>query len=172
MKNKSRKVTRKRQSNHYKSKRRTKTLKGGKKPEKVKKIVKIFQQYPDIFPSGYFRFLPATIEKHLKNKTLRYTNGVVLTWTNYKKTVRKTPKCVMKPGDVKINQLVNKNQGNGMAKKVFLSFMKKREKKTVWLEVRSDNKRAIRFYNKNGFRKVCETKFGDIRGVLMKRSCR
>jgi hypothetical protein len=169
--------TRKRKLNNKrvqkrKTKRKTKKMRkygDGNKPEKVKKIIKIFQQYPDIFPRGYFKFLPATIEKHMNNKTLQYKKGVVLTWTEYKKTVKKSPKCIILPGDIKINQLVNKKQGNGAAKKVFLDFLKKHNKKTLWLEVRKDNKRAIRFYKKNNFKKICETKFGDIRGILMKK---
>ena len=160
---KSRKHMRKRVRKTRKHKR------GGGKPEKIKKIVKIFQQYPDIFPRGYFKFLPATLEKHIDNKTLQYKNGVVLTWTKYKKTVRKSPKCTLLPDDIKINQLVNKTQGNGAAKKMFLNFLNKHSKKTIWLEVRADNKRAIRFYKKNKFREVCKTKFGDIKGIMMKR---
>ena len=92
-----------------------------------------------------------------------------MTWTKYQKTVRKDSKCVILPGHIKINQLVNKTQGNGKAKDIFLKFIKKHNKNTLWLEVRKDNTRAIKFYKKNGFKKVCETKFGDIKGILMKR---
>ncbi len=105
----------------------------------------------------------------MDDKTIQYKNGVVLTWTVYKKTVKKSPKCAFMPGDIKINQLVNKTQGNGKAKTMFLNFINKHKKKTLWLEVRRDNKRAIRFYKKNGFKKVCETKFGDIKGIMMRR---
>ena len=43
---------------------KTRKLKGGgNKSKKIKEIVKIFQQYPDIFPRGYFRFLSGTLEK-------------------------------------------------------------------------------------------------------------
>ena len=42
---------------------------GGKKSKKVKEMIKIFQLYPDIFPSGYFRFLGARLENHLKKNT-------------------------------------------------------------------------------------------------------
>ena len=64
---------------------KTRKLSGrGDKSKKVKEIVKIFQQYPDIFPRGYFRFLTGTLDKHEKNGTLIYKNGVVLTYTKYK----------------------------------------------------------------------------------------
>ena len=36
-----------------------------------------------------------------------------MTYTKYKKTVNKYKKYKIKPGDVKLNQLVNKEQGNG-----------------------------------------------------------
>jgi hypothetical protein len=138
---------------------------GGNKSKKIKEIIDIFKQYPDIFPSGYFRFLPATLDKHDKKGTLIYKNGVVLTYTKYKKTVNKYK---IKPGDVKLNQLVNKNQGNGRAKKIFLKFMKKHKDSNLLLDVLASNKRAIKFYKKNGFKKIANTKFGDkLKGIVM-----
>jgi len=148
--------------------KRNKTKKGGdSKSNKIKSLMKIFQQYPDIFPSGYFRFLGARLQNHMDKKTLWYKNGVILTWIKYKKTVKKTPKCIIKPGDVKLDQIVNKNQGNGAGKKVVLQFLKKFEKNRIWLEVRANNKRAIRFYRDRGFKKVCNIKFGEIPGIMM-----
>ena len=143
------------------------TKQGGSKSKKVKSLTKIFQQYPDIFPSGYFRFLGARLQNHIDKKTLWYKNGVILTWIKYQKTVKKTPKCIIKPGDVKLDQIVNKNQGNGAGKKVVLQFLKKFEKNRIWLEVRANNKRAIRFYRDRGFKKVCNIKFGEIPGIMM-----
>ena len=141
--------------------------KGGSKSKRVKKLIKIFQQYPEIFPSGYFRFLGARLQNHIDKKTLWYKNGVILTWIKYQKTVKKKPKCIIKPGDVKLDQIVNKNQGNGAAKKIVLQFLKKFEKNRIWLEVRANNKRAIRFYKDRGFKRVCKIKFGEIPGIMM-----
>jgi len=152
--------------------RRKKTRKmkkrgGFEKSKKVKNLIKIFQQYPDIFPKGYFRFLAIRLQNHIDKKTLIYKNGVLLTWIQYKKTVRKTTKCVIKPGDVKLDQIVNKAQGNGKAKKITLEFLNKFKGERIWLEVRKNNKRAIKFYKKNGFKSVCNIKFGDIHGIMM-----
>jgi hypothetical protein len=141
--------------------------KGGSKSKRVKSLIKIFQQYPEIFPSGYFRFLGARLQNHIDKKTLWYKNGVILTWIKYQKTVKKKPKCIIKPGDVKLDQIVNKNQGNGAAKKIVLQFLKKFEKNRIWLEVRANNKRAIRFYKDRGFKRVCKIKFGEIPGIMM-----
>ena len=141
---------------------------GGNKSKKIKDIINIFKQYPDIFPRGYFRYLPATLEKHDKKGTLIYNNGVVLTYTKYKKTVNKYKKYKIKPGDVKLNQLVNKNQGNGKAKKIFLKFMKTHKDSNLLLDVLASNKKAIKFYRKNGFKKIDDTKFGDkLKGIVM-----
>jgi len=147
--------------------KKTRKKRGGDKSKKVKRLIKIFQQYPEIFPSGYFRFLGARLQNHIDKKTLWNKKGVILTWIKYKKTVKKTPKCVIKPGDVKLDQIVNKNQGNGAAKKITLQFLKKFEKDRIWLEVRANNKRAIKFYKKNGFKNVCNIKFGDMLGIMM-----
>ena len=130
----------------------------------------VFKQFPDIFPSGYFRFLGARLENHLKKKTIIFKDGVILTWIKYQKTVKKSEECIYKPGDVKLDQIVNKNPGNGKAKKVMLQFLKKNKNNTVWLEVKEDNKRAIDFYERNGFEETCSTKFGDIKGIIMKKS--
>ena len=51
-----------------------------------------------------------------------------------------------------------------------LKFLKKNKNNTVWLEVKKDNKRAIEFYERNGFEEMCPTKFGDIKGIIMKKS--
>ena len=148
-------------------KKKTRKKRGGSKSKRVKRLIKIFQQYPEIFPSGYFRFLGARLQNHIDKKTLWYKNGVILTWIKYQKTVKKKPKCIIKPGDVKLDQIVNKNQGNGAAKKIVLQFLKKFEKNRIWLEVRANNKRAIRFYKDRGFKRVCKIKFGEIPGIMM-----
>ena len=148
-------------------KKNTRKKRGGEKSKRVKKLIKVFQQYPEIFPSGYFRFLGARLQNHIDKKTLWYKNGVILTWIKYQKTVKKKPKCIIKPGDVKLDQIVNKNQGNGAAKKIVLQFLKKFEKNRIWLEVRANNKRAIKFYRDRGFKKVCNIKFGEIPGIMM-----
>ena len=137
--------------------------------KKIKKFEKIFKQYPDVFPKGYFRYFEISMRNKIENKEIIFKNGVILTWKKYKKTPSGMyKKLKLKPGDIKVNQLVNKNQGNGMAKKVFISFLKKFKLHDIYLDVRLDNKKAIKFYKKNGFKKVTNTKFGNMKGIIMK----
>ena len=70
-------------------KKKTRKKRGGEKSKRVKSLIKIFQQYPEIFPSGYFRFLGARLQNHIDKKTLWYKNGVILTWIKYQKTVKR-----------------------------------------------------------------------------------
>ena len=152
------------------SRKKRKNKQTKKKVSKIKKIVKIFKQYPEIFPRGYFRFLEGNLREKFQNKEIIFKNGIVLTWKKYKVNPGKFSKYDIKKGDIKINQLVNKTQGNGKAKKIFLKFLKKHENTNLLLDVRTNNKRAIKFYNKNGFRKVGITNFGDLSGIIMKRN--
>lgn len=152
-----------------KASRRKRNNKTKKKLSKIKKIVKIFKQYPKIFPRGYFRFLEGTLREKFQNKEIIFKNGVVLTWKKYKVNPGKYIKYNFQKGDIKINQLVNKKQGNGKAKKIFLNFLKKHRNVNLILDVLTTNERAIKFYKKNGFVKVGQTKFGDLPGIIMKR---
>ena len=140
---------------------------------KIKEMEKIFKLYPDVFPSGYFRFFNASMSNKIKNNEYIFKNGVIMTWKIYKrKSQIHTDKFPIEVGDVKINQLVNKNPGNGKAKKIFTSFLKKHNKKKIYLDVRSDNKRAVKFYKKNKFRKIGEVIVGKdkLKMTIMRRN--
>ena len=119
------------------------------------------KKYPNVFPSGYFRFLKSKLQKHIDNNTLQYKNGVLLTWKIYKKNYG-----LFKKGDVKLCQLINNIPGNGESSYAIIEFLTKYKK--VWLEVKTDNERAIKFYKKMGFKIVKEITFGKTRqGLLM-----
>ena len=136
----------------------------------ITEIINIFKLYPDVFPGGYYRFLRGRLgDKILKNELI-YKDGVVLTWTKYKRKTKITPTISILKDEIKINQLVNKNQGNGLAKNIFQDFLNK-HKTTFYLDVKKDNRRAIDFYKKNNFVIVGEKTFGTskIAGVIMKR---
>ena len=88
----------------------------------VDEIINIFKQYPNIFPGGYFRFLKGRLSDKIKKNEIIFEKGVILTWTKYKRKTKISPTVSILKGDIKINQLVNKNQGNGMAKTIFQNF--------------------------------------------------
>ena len=139
--------------------------------ELLTEIIDIFKLYPNVFPGGYYRFLRGRLgDKILKNELI-YKDGVVLTWTKYKRKTKISPTISILKDEIKINQLVNKNQGNGMAKKIFKDFLNK-HKTTFYLDVKKDNKRAIDFYKKNNFTRVGEKLFGISRipGIIMRRT--
>jgi predicted acetyltransferase len=140
--------------------------------EKVTEIIDIFKLYPQVFPGGYYRFLKGRLYNKIDRNELIYKKGVVLTWTKYKRKTKISPNISILKGEIKVNQLVNKNQGNGMARKIFKDFLNK-HKTTFYLDVKKDNIKAINFYKKNNFTVVGEKLFGksQIPGLIMKRQC-
>ena len=61
---------------------------------------KIFKQYPEVFPSGYFKFFNASMAGKIKNKEIIFNDkdGVILTWKVYKKSSRlHTEKFPLRP---------------------------------------------------------------------------
>ena len=136
----------------------------------VNDIIDIFKLYPDVFPGGYFRFLKAKIHKKIEKNEIIFKDGVVLTWTKYKRKTNISPDVSILKGDIKINQLVNRYQGNGMAKEIFSTFITNHHCTTLYLDVKADNERAIEFYKKNNFNPIGEKLFGkNIKGIIMKR---
>lgn len=137
----------------------------------IQELINIFKLYPEVFPGGYFRFLKGRLYNKIDKNELIYKNGVVLTWTKYKRKTKISPTISILKGEIKVNQLVNKNQGNGMAKKIFKDFLNK-HKTTFYLDVKKDNIRAIDFYKKNNFAIVGEKLFGKskIPGIIMRRT--
>ena len=39
---------------------------------------KIFKQYPEVFPSGYFKFFNASMAGKIKNKEIEFNDKMVL----------------------------------------------------------------------------------------------
>ena len=135
----------------------------------VDDIIDIFKLYPDVFPGGYFRFLKAKITNKIEKNEIIYENGIILTWTKYKRKTKISPTVSIFKGDIKINQLVNRYQGNGMAKEIFSTFINNHYGTTLYLDVKADNERAINFYKKNNFKVIGEKLFGkNMKGLIMK----
>ena len=136
----------------------------------IQELINIFKLYPEVFPGGYFRFLKSKITNKIEKNEIIYEKGVVLTWTKYKRKTKISPTVSILKGDIKINQLVNRYQGNGMAKKIFSTFINNHLATTLYLDVKQDNIRAINFYKKNNFKVIGEKLFGkNMKGLIMKR---
>lgn len=116
--------------------------------EQIDEIYKIFRHYKEIFPHIRKDKLFEMIEKG----NVIYQNDVVITFQKYKKTVNlgniKIPK-----GSYIIHQIVTKYQGEGKARKILNDFIDFTEG-NIYLSVRKNNYRAIRFYEKNGFKAI------------------
>ena len=139
----------------------------------VQELINIFKIYPEVFPGGYFRFLKGRLCNKIDKNELIYKDGVVLTWTKYKRKTKISPNISILKDEIKVNQLVNKNEGNGVAKYIFSTFINNHSETTLYLDVKADNTRAIEFYKKNNFTIVGEKLFGksQIPGLIMKRQC-
>tara|TARA_Y100000034_G_C6601319_1_gene261592 strand:+ start:92 stop:547 length:456 start_codon:yes stop_codon:yes gene_type:complete len=115
--------------------------------EEIKEIYAIFAQYKDVFPHIRFDYL----QRKINSGCCVYEDDVVITYTVYKRKQRIGDNCATK-GEVILHQIVNANPSNGKGAEVLNRFFEHTvEGKPVWLTVRTDNKRAIKFYEKIGF---------------------
>jgi hypothetical protein len=131
----------------------------------------MFKLYPEIFPEAYFRFLKANLDHSLQEGSYIYAknkgraNSVLITWKQYKKA-----QTFAEPGDYILEKMVTLKQGDGLAQEAMDRFLKIVQNHTCFLKVAKHNKRAISFYEKNGFKVIDEISFGSIPGLLMKRN--
>ena len=117
------------------------------KIEEIKEIYGIFAQYKEVFPHIRFDYL----QRKIDSGCCVYEDDVVITYTVYKRKQRIGDNCAIK-GEVMLHQIVNANPSNGKSVEVLNRFFEHTvEGKPVWLTVRTDNKRAIKFYEKIGF---------------------
>lgn len=107
----------------------------------------MFHKYPEVFPSGYFRFLKTNLNESYVKGTYIYRDGVLLTYKRYKKKTSMACK-----GDYLLDKMISINPGNGKAQEVIEEFLG-----TIggfhrcFVKVSKDNTRAIQFYQRNGF---------------------
>lgn len=92
------------------------------------------------------------IEGSLKKKRVILEDDVVIVYLKYQKRQR-IGNCIVDKGDIAIKQILTSKKGSGNASKVLNRFLDTFQT-NVWLCVREDNKRAIRFYEKNGFTQI------------------
>jgi hypothetical protein len=135
----------------------------------VDELISIFKQFPDIFPKGYFAYLKGNLIKKIQANELIFIDGVMITFKQYKRQTIFGDYAAIK-GDYSIEQILNKQPGNGNAQKVLNHFFSTLPKETnIWLSVREDNTRAVNFYKKNGFIILASKTWsnGTIKGFVM-----
>jgi len=134
----------------------------------LKEIMKGFAKYKSIFP--HIRGDRIAIEINAGN--VIYEDGVVVVFKVYKRQTQ-LGSVMIQPGEAKIAQIFNMNEDNGQAKLVMNKWISK-VATTVYLTVRGDNERAIRFYELNGFSRVGRIawKGGSVAGLIMKNKTR
>lgn len=111
-------------------------------------IIKIFRQYPKIFPHIRKDKILLQIEK----SNVIYDNGVVITFGKYKKKIHLGNIDIHKNAWI-LHQIVNREPGNGKTLSVLKTFLNYIDN-DLYLTVRADNIRACRFYEKQGFKVV------------------
>ena len=119
----------------------------------INRLYSIFRQYKDIFP--YMR--KDYLQRKIDAGNILYKFGVVIVFQKYKKSVH-IGTCFIPAGDYMLSEMVNSEPGNGLAGLVLLDLIESVDY-TIWTTVRRDNKRAVRFYYKMGFKKKGEVKW-------------
>jgi len=94
----------------------------------------------------------------IANQNVIIENNVLITYQVYKKKTH-LGNVFAEKYDVILHQIVNKNFASGNAEKVINRFFDY-VKSNVFLSVRSENKRACRFYEKVGMKEVGKITWG------------
>ena len=113
-------------------------------------IVEMFHLYLDIFPHIRNDY----IERNIKKRNVIYENEVVIIYTKYSKRTKlcrvDSKNVYALRGDIMLHQIVTKYR-DGRATKIFNKFLNTLTDK-LYLTVRSDNTKAISFYERNGLK--------------------
>jgi len=125
-------------------------------------IMKIFRQYPKIFP----HIRKDKIEVQIEKSNVIYDEGVVITFGKYQKKVHLGDIDIHRSSWI-LHQIVNREPGNGKTLIVLKKFLNYIDN-DLYLTVRADNIRARNFYEKQGFKEVSDIswKSGEIKGKI------
>ncbi len=94
------------------------------------------------------------LERMIAAENVIYQDGIVIIYKRYqRKNKVGTSKTTAQKDDVMLHQILNVRPGSGKAHKILQTFFKMMNA-PVWLTVRKSNSHAIKFYLKNGMKKV------------------
>lgn len=142
--------------------------------EAIDASMKIIDLYPEIFPhlvgQGF------KLKKRFDSGTVVLQEGVIITFSKYRSNGRisnNAKRKIQSVGDESASQFVRKKNGDYIIHQIasdrtkkdaaykvlneFIEWCKSNHAENIWLTVRAENKRALQFYEKNGF-----VKEGDI----------
>lgn len=125
-------------------------------------VWEIIKAHRDVFPHVW----KTKIREKIKAKQVIFHKGVLITFLKYKRTSRVGSVSTGK-GDIHLQQIAKHPKSKTNASNVLQSFIKMMDS-DVYLSVRSNNKIARRFYEKNNMRKVGKISWsgGSMSGVV------
>lgn len=134
------------------------------KTSDIKNVMKIIRMYP-VLSHVDGRYIYSLIKKN----NVIFDNGVVLTFKKYKRDTEYSDEYTIRKNTWHLCQIASEKQGNGEAVKILKQFLNIVDNDVV-LSVRKSNKRAIKFYKNNGFKKIANIEWndGDLKGIIMK----
>ena len=111
-------------------------------------VMSLFKDHRETFP----HVRTDTIKRQVKNRQVIFMDDVVITYQIYKRSVR-LGTVMARKWDCVLHQIVATTQGDGSAERVIRMFLDS-VRTNVFLTVRSENRRAVRFYQKIGMERV------------------
>lgn len=128
----------------------------------LEKIWEMFKYHRDVFPHIW----KTKIREKIKSRQVIFHKGIVITYLKYQRASKVGSVRVGK-GDIHLEQIGRHPKSTADASKVLQSFIRMMNS-NVYLSVRSDNKLARRFYEKNDMKKVGKISWsnGSLSGVV------
>jgi hypothetical protein len=131
-----------------------------------KQIYQHFRDHREWFPHIRKDYL----ERMIAAGNVIFQDGVIIIYKQYqRRNTIGTSKMPAEKGDIMLHQILNTDPKSGRAHKALQSFFQM-SNAPVWLTVRKSNSHAIKFYLKNGMKKVGTTAWmnGEMPGVVFR----
>jgi hypothetical protein len=131
-----------------------------------KQIYQHFRDQREWFPHIRKDYL----ERMIAANNVIFQDGVIIIYKQYQRRNQiGNAKIAAEKGDVMLHQILNTKPRSGRAHKVLKTFFKMMNA-PVWLTVRKSNTHAIKFYLKNGMKKIGTTAWmgGSMPGVVFR----